>query len=303
MTWTSDLATGGGSKAVDDAHGLGDASPLASAVYSLGRDTSERQRLERQAMELHGHAADLLDRTGIGAGQSAIDVGCGPRGIIDLLSARVGPGGRAVGLDLDPVSVELARAYARDSGLRNVTIVEGDARRSGLHASSFDVVHTRTLLVTVPDPISVITEMVRLTKPGGWVAAMEPDMSIYRFYPSRPVWDRIHEVFVEAFRVDGADPFIGRRLPELLRAGGLTEVGVEARADVFPAGHSRRTVLVDLLRTMRTKIVARGIATESELDGLDQAAREHLEDPGTLALPNLFVLAWGRKRQATARVI
>jgi hypothetical protein len=46
---------------------------------------------------------------------------------------------------------------------------------------------------------------------------------------------------------------------------------------------------------MRPKIIALGIASEQELDELDRAAREHLDDPHTLVLPHLFVLAWGRK--------
>jgi hypothetical protein len=46
---------------------------------------------------------------------------------------------------------------------------------------------------------------------------------------------------------------------------------------------------------MRAKIVARGIAGEQELDDLDRAAREHLDDPHTLVLPGVYFLAWGRK--------
>jgi hypothetical protein len=41
--------------------------------------------------------------------------------------------------------------------------------------------------------------------------------------------------------------------------------------------------------------VALGIASEQELDDLDRAAREHLDDPHTLVLPHLFFLTWGRK--------
>jgi hypothetical protein len=46
---------------------------------------------------------------------------------------------------------------------------------------------------------------------------------------------------------------------------------------------------------MRPKIVERGTASERELDELDRAARDHLANPHTLALPHLPFLAWGRK--------
>jgi hypothetical protein len=46
---------------------------------------------------------------------------------------------------------------------------------------------------------------------------------------------------------------------------------------------------------MRPKILAAGIASEGELDEVDRAVRKHLSDPGTLMLPHLLFLAWGRK--------
>jgi hypothetical protein len=98
-----------------------------------------------------------------------------------------------------------------------------------------------------------------------------------------------------AQQLDGADTFIGRRLPELFRQVGLTAIDAEAKADIYPAGHSRRTIRADLVRSMRPKILASGIATERELDEVDQAVREHLSNPDTLMLPHLLFLAWGRK--------
>ena len=65
--------------------------------------------------------------------------------------------------------------------------------------------------------------------------------------------------------------------------------------ELYPPGHTRRTIRLDLVRSMRPKIMALGIASEQELDDLDCAAREHLDDPHTLVLPHLFILAWGRK--------
>lgn len=273
----------------------GERAPFAAPVYALGIDREERERLRRQSVELREDSVALLDRVGLRPGQCAIDMGCGPLGVIDLLADRVGPQGRVVGLELNPANVALARAFAKDQGLANVTIIEGDARRSGLAADSFDLVHARALLVNIPDPAAVAAEMARLARPGGWVAGMEPDMAIQIGHPPNAGWERVHEIFCASFRADGADPFIGRRLPEIFREAGLTEIGVEAITHVYPAGHSRRTIRVDLVRSMRDKIVARGIAGEQELDELDSAAREYLSDPQTLVLSGVYFQAWGRK--------
>jgi ubiquinone/menaquinone biosynthesis C-methylase UbiE len=45
-------------------------------------------------------------------------------------------------------------------------------------------VHARTLLVTIPEPDEVVAEMVRLAKPGGWVASQEPDMEALSSRPA-----------------------------------------------------------------------------------------------------------------------
>jgi hypothetical protein len=53
--------------------------PSATDVYALGRDPGESARLLCQAEELRPDSAALLDRVGLGPGQDAIDLGCGPR--------------------------------------------------------------------------------------------------------------------------------------------------------------------------------------------------------------------------------
>ena len=136
--------------------------PDAGRVYALGRDPDETARLRRQSDELRPQSAELLDRIGLRPGQGAIDLGCGPSGILDQLSRAVSPGGRVIGLDADPAHTAMASQYARELGLANVEVVTADARRTGLPSGRFDLVHGRTLLATIPDPAEVVAEMVRL---------------------------------------------------------------------------------------------------------------------------------------------
>ena len=238
---------------------------------------------------------------GLAPGQSALDLGCGPSGILDLLAERVGPQGRVTGLEYNPASVIRAREHVAQLGLANVTVMQGDARATGLPSASFDLVHARTLLINIPDAGKVVAEMARLTRPGGWVAALEPDAALTLCYPPHPAWDRLVEMFLSVHRGDNSDPFIGRRLPELFRQAGLTDIGVAAKADIYPPGHSRRTIRLDLVHSMRPKIVDRGIASQSELDEIERAAREHLDNPDTIVLPHLLFLACARKPDAARR--
>ena len=270
----------------------------AADVYALGADTDETARLRRQSEELQPEARALLARLGelgLRPGQAALDLGCGPRGILDLLAEAVGPGGRVVGLDADPAHVTAARQYAFNQGLANVEVLAGDARHTGLPAESFDLVHTRTLLVTIPEPAEVVAEMARLAKPGGLVASQEADAEFSICYPPLPEWDRLLALFRASFPRAGADLRLGRRLPELFREAGLTDVGATVYAGSYPAGHSRRTVIPDLVRSLHPVILGLGLAGERELADVDAAVRAHLADPRTLMMPHLLVTAWGRK--------
>jgi SAM-dependent methyltransferase len=267
----------------------------ANAVYALGSSEGESARLGRQADELAPDSVALLDRVGVRPGQAAIDLGCGPRGILDLLASRVSPGGRVVGLDADPAHTAMAATFASNRALSGVEIVTADARRTGLPAGSFDLVHARALLVNLPDPAQVMAEMVRLAKPGGAVAVAEPDTEHALCYPPNPAFDRICQIFPAAFSRNGADPAIGRRVPELFRQAGLASVEAKSRTQMYPPGNSRRTVRLDLVRAMRPQIVEMGLASGGELDELDMVARAHLEDPRTVVMSGLLFLVWGRK--------
>jgi len=276
------------------------ATSQAASVYALGSSSGETARLQRQSEELRTEAALLIDRLSLRSGQSAIDIGCGPAGILDLLSAAVSPAGRTVGLDSDPSHITQARRHAERSGLDGVEVVIADARHTGLPAGSFDLVHARTLLVTIPEPEEVLAEMVRLAKPGGIVVSQEPDVGYSICYPPIAAWDRLSEVFRAGFTRSGADLTLGRRLTELYRQAGLADIEVMTHATTYPAGHSRRTLIPDLVRSLHPVLLERGLAGEAELAELDLAVRRHLADPSTLMMPHLLFAVWGRKPALSA---
>jgi ubiquinone/menaquinone biosynthesis C-methylase UbiE len=269
-----------------------------NALYALGSSPEESARLQRQADELAPESTVLLDRVDLQPGDRAIDLGCGPRGVIEMLAERVSPGGRVVGVDADPAHVAMARDLVTALALPQVEIIAADARHTGLPSGSFDLVHARTLLITLPVPGQVVAEMVRLARPGGWIAGLEPDTEAAICYPPHPAFDRLGELFPLAFSRNGADPYLGRRMAELYRQAGLEDVVVEARSPIHPPGHSRRTIRADLVRSLWPQIVEMGLADEQELKELDAAVREHLDDPNTVVMQGLYFLAWGRKPAA-----
>jgi hypothetical protein len=70
--------------------------------YVLGGTQTEQQRLIAQAQDLEGPTRWMLDRIDLKLGLRAVDVGCGPIGIMNLLSERVGTGGIVIGVEREP---------------------------------------------------------------------------------------------------------------------------------------------------------------------------------------------------------
>src|SRR5262245_46131169 len=115
--------------------------PSSSVPYILGGTLTEQQRLMVQARGLEAPTRSLLDRIAIAPGARVVDVGCGPIGMRNLLSERVGSEGAVVGVERELRFVEMARAELKQRGLRNVEVVNADALNTGLEKNSYDVVH------------------------------------------------------------------------------------------------------------------------------------------------------------------
>ena len=91
---------------------------MPTSGYVLGSSDPERHRLVRQAKGIATEASWLLDRVGVERGWRAVDVGCGPIGILDLLCDRVGVTGETVGVDNDARMIAMAREVAANSTSR-----------------------------------------------------------------------------------------------------------------------------------------------------------------------------------------
>ena len=126
--------------------------------YLLGAEDSERARLLLQGRIHRAQAERLFERLDVGAGGRVLDVGGGPLGVLDLLSAAVGPQGEVIGLDNEPGMIAHASLTITELNLANVRLVLGEAADTQLAAGSLDLAHERLVLINHP----------ATTGPGSW---------------------------------------------------------------------------------------------------------------------------------------
>ncbi len=265
-----------------------------SPDYPLGGTSTERDRLLIQAEQFEPAANWLLDQIGVQPGWRAADIGCGPIGILNLLSQRVGPRGSVVGLEREVRFVEMARAEIAKRGLGNVTMVLADGLNTGLEKNSFDLVHERLVLINVSAREAFLTEMLSLLRPGGTVALEDVDNISWLCQPAHPSWDILMNAFRTVFNAGGGDGLIGRRLPAMLHAAGIQNIQTKVTVETPPLGDYRRTHLISLVDSVRDKIIATGMLDEAELNEHREALAQHLKDPAITVIDRLLVQCWGQ---------
>lgn len=168
---------------------------------------------------------------GLKAGETVLDLGSGAGLDCFIAGPKVGPGGRAIGVDMTPEMLTRAREglthYRAASGLDNVEFRLGEIEHLPVPDNSVDVVISNCVLNLSPDKPRVWREIARVLKPGGRVAVS--DLALLRPLPGEV------RASVEALVGCVAGATLTGLMESDARAAGLTDVRIERKSSYTDA--------------------------------------------------------------------
>ncbi|HSL19891.1 MAG TPA: arsenite methyltransferase [Vicinamibacterales bacterium] len=195
-----------------------DADPISKDLY----DASEVQDLPSEAVAASLGCGNPTALATLKEGETVLDLGSGG-GIDVLLSARrVGPSGKAYGLDMTDEMLTLARENQRKAGVTNVEFLKGEIESIPLPDNSVDVIISNCVINLSGDKDQVLREAFRVLKPGGRFAVSD----VVRRADAKVPPEVARSIELWAGCVAGALSDV--EYATKLRAAGFTQVDLEA---------------------------------------------------------------------------
>jgi SAM-dependent methyltransferase len=253
-------------------------------------DGFERERLNLLTRIVDPITTRRLTNLGVGPGWRCLDVAAGDGSVVRWLAGQVGAEGRVVATDLNP-------RFLDGHGLPNVEVRRHNILEDDLEADHYDLVHCRTLLMHLLDPVRALRRLVSAVRPGGRLLVEEADGAASfgaadLGHARAAGFDRRSRTLWTGLKAAGTmDLDFGRRLPPLFEELGVRNLGYEGATLAARGGDPLARFLQMTHELIRDRFVAAGVLTDADFDELHQA----FEDRSFWFVGFTLFGVWGRR--------
>jgi SAM-dependent methyltransferase len=242
----------------------------------------ESRRLQLFEQRLDPLTKRRVERLGIGPGARCLEIGGGRGSITRWLSEAVSATGRVT-------STDLQLGFLEGIDASNVEVVRHDLRTDTFPEASFDLIHTRAVLMHLPDDPDRLPRVASWLAPGGWLLLEEPDFGMW-VGDADPVWSLHPEAASQTF--PGISLSRGRSLLQEINQLGLVDVGADAEIDIIQAG----TDLAEFYRLSMAAIGAPAVRAGALTAQQANALVDRPTTSGFLGCGFVHIGVWARRR-------
>jgi ubiquinone/menaquinone biosynthesis C-methylase UbiE len=248
--------------------------------FSKNSQVKEQTRLQQQSNSLLAIDLKILHDLGLQAVKQIVDLGCGT-GTMSCAIAQTYPNAKVWGIDKSDRLLDAARKLQQERHLTNIEFALGDAYKIDLSNASIDLVYGRLLFQHLAEPVTALTEIARVLKPGGKICLVDVADSWFTLNPEPLAFRTLRERLVVIQAAQSGDSQVGYKLGSYLSEAGFSNI--KTRVEVVTSDRLGGIEKFLELFSFGTPYYA----FDSELETLALSAREE-----TAKLANLNY-AWG----------
>jgi ubiquinone/menaquinone biosynthesis C-methylase UbiE len=234
--------------------------------YFLG---VERTALRRYELfdEVYRPATEMrLATLAVKPNARVLDLGCGIGRTACYFAEVVVPDGQVVGIDQSEALVALARRFAAEQGIENVTFEVHRAQEHRFEPSAFDLAHTRYVLSYSPFAAEIVKSIHGALAPRG-VFFAEEIVQDYVRHDAPAGFDRLCDWFARLIAVNGGDPNYGRNgLPSHMLDAGFADLTATSFAPLANQPAIIEMLCLALSSEMKKSIVDNNLGTAEDVD-------------------------------------
>lgn len=199
-------------------------------AYILGTDEQELYRLGLQHQVWASEAQHGWKLAQFSAGQTILDLGCGPGFCTKELAFLTGPTGKVIGVDLSESYINYLNKTAQLHHL-NIEGIVADFNEMKLEEESLDGMYCRWALAWLPNPKEILAKVMKALKPGGRMVIHEYyDWSTFQAEPNFPPLTKAIKAALKSFKDSESEIDIGRGLPKLAEELGMNILNLRPMA-------------------------------------------------------------------------
>jgi ubiquinone/menaquinone biosynthesis C-methylase UbiE len=194
-------------------------------AYILGTDKEELHRLGIQHQVWASEAQKGWELAGFKAGQTFLDLGCGPGFCAKELAFIAGEKGKVIGIDKSEHFIDFLNNITKLYEL-NIETINQDFDTMNLEAESIDAMYCRWALAWIPNPKDILNKVKQSLKVGGKMVIHEYyDWSTHQTEPNYPALTKAIQLSLKSFKEQEGEIDIGRELPNILESIGMKVTG------------------------------------------------------------------------------